>query len=276
MGKYEDYLQREADYQDLKITQNPRAHLQSLYRDEASKYRARCRDEAIGDLCQKRVLEIGCGDGVASMNALHEGAYVTAIDISPKSIDFLIEQAKEAQLDHHLDARVMDAHQLEFANNSFDLVIGNGILHHLSDLDRAMCEIKRVLKDTGHAVFVEPLGMNPFIVFFRKLTPKCRTSDEKPFTMKELSVVRKYFPGADLTYFECATLFAKIPQLLKLSSLANALQRFLLKVDCRILKGKNPSKTTFLQKMSWVVLMKLSRSSGNTAQLHEDEIMTQH
>ena len=183
MNNYNDYLQHEADYQDLKIKDNPRAHLGKMYSDEASKYRAKCRAEAIGDLSEKKVLDLGCGDGFASMDALRGGAYVTAIDISPESIKHLISIAKEENLDHRLDARVMDAHNLEFEDKTFDIIFGNGILHHLPYLDRAIKELKRVLKDDGSAIFMEPLGMNPFINLFRKMTPKCRTKDEKPFTM---------------------------------------------------------------------------------------------
>lgn len=224
MKEHDDYLKREADYQDLKISQNPRECLNSFYNDESSKYRKKCYDEAIGDLYKKKVLDLGCGDGLASLKALRDGAYVTAIDISPKSIDYLIILAKKENLNHRLDARVMDAHKLEFEDEEFDIVFGNGILHHLTNLECAMLEIKRVLKVSGYAVFLEPLGMNPFINFFRKMTPDFRTSDEKPFRMHELAIIRKIFPNVQFSYFECATLFTKI---------------------------------TFIQKMSWLLLIKM-------------------
>ncbi len=259
MNNYDDYLQHEADYQDLKIRDNPRAHLGKMYSDEASKHRAKCRDEAIGDLFEKKVLDLGCGDGFASMDALRAGAYVTAIDISPESIKHLISIAKKENLDHHLDARVMDAHQLEFEDNTFDIIFGNGILHHLPYLDRAIEELKRVLKETGHAVFLEPLGMNPFINLFRKMTPNCRTKDEKPFTKQELSLIREIFPNAKFSYFEYTTLFTKILLSLKLSALAGKLQKTLIKADEKILKVKNPSKITFAQKMSWMLLIKMEK-----------------
>lgn len=257
MENYNDYLQREADYQDLKINDNPRARLGKMYGDEASKYRSKCRKEAIGNLQGKRVLDLGCGNGFASMQALREGAYVTAIDISPASIEYLIDNAKQEQLDCNLDACVMDAHHLELEDGTFDVVIGNGILHHLPDLEQAIREIKRVLKDSGYAVFVEPLGTNPFINLFRKLTPDCRTTDEKPFTKQELSIVRTHFPNVQFTYFECTTLLTKVLLQLKLSALAQSLQKFFVRVDEKILKVKNNSKMTFAQKMSWMVLMKM-------------------
>lgn len=257
MENYNDYLQKEADYQDLKIHDSPRARLNKIYNDDASKYRGKCREEAIGNLQGKSVLDLGCGDGFASMDALRAGAYVTAIDISPASIEYLIAKAKNENLNHRLDARVMDAHHLDFGNESFDIVFGNGILHHLPYLECAIGEIKRVLKESGHAVFLEPLGMNPFVNLFRKMTPNCRTTDEKPFTKQELSVIRTYFPNVQFSYFECTTLFTKVLLLLRLSFLAQMLQKIFVRVDEKILRVKDIRKITIAQKLSWMILIKM-------------------
>jgi SAM-dependent methyltransferase len=51
---------------------------------------------------------------------------------------------------------------MSFPDDSFDLVFGSGIIHHL-DIDRALGEIARVLRPGGRAVFVEPLGLNAAI-----------------------------------------------------------------------------------------------------------------
>ena len=85
--------------------------------------------------------------------------------------------------DKNFNFRVMDAHKLEFEENKFDLVIGNGILHHLDKLE-AINSIYRVLKPGGRLVFKEPLADNPFLKIFRYFTPKARTVDEEPFSKK--------------------------------------------------------------------------------------------
>ena len=79
----------------------------------------------------------------------------------------------------------MDAHNLKFESNSFDLVIGRAILHHL-DADTALKSIHKVLKSNGRAIFIEPLADNPLLKLFRALTPKARTIDEAPFSRSDL------------------------------------------------------------------------------------------
>ena len=87
---------------------------------------------------------------------------------------------------------LMDAHRLEFEDNTFDMVFGRAILHHL-DLTIALGEIKRVLKPHGTIVFSEPLGINPVGKVVRYFTPCARTKDEQPFRFKDLSMLRNHF-----------------------------------------------------------------------------------
>ena len=101
--------------------------------------------------------------------------------------------------------RVMNAESLEFDDSRFDVVFGIGILHHL-DLDRAYSEIARVLNPNGVAVFLEPLGHNPFINLARRMTPKSRTADEHPMLTKDLRLLSGYFSDVDISYVNFTTL----------------------------------------------------------------------
>lgn len=78
---------------------------------------------------------------------------------------------------------VMDAHRLEFEDDSFDVVFGKAILHHL-DYAVALEEIRRVLKPGGVLVFMEPLDFNPVMKLVRFMTPTLRTPDEEPVADK--------------------------------------------------------------------------------------------
>src|SRR3546814_1101008 len=78
----------------------------------------------------------------------------------------------------------MNAEAMTFPDDSFDLVFGSGIIHHL-DIDRAFGEIARVLRPGGRAVFIEPLGLNPAIELYRRFTPSARTPDEHPLLRRD-------------------------------------------------------------------------------------------
>ena len=102
---------------------------------------------------------------------------------------------------------VMNAENLQFSENSFDLVYGTGILHHL-DLDRAYSELSRIMRSGGHAVFFEPLGHNPLLNAFRKSTPHLRTADEHPFLVSDFVKARQYFSEVHVEYYGLTTLCA--------------------------------------------------------------------
>jgi len=132
------------------------------------------------------VLDYGCGKGYDSLKLLESGAKVFGIDISEKYIESARNLAiKNNHQETEFNFQVMDAHNLTFENDTFDLVIGNGILHHL-DTPTALKSIYRVLKPGGRAVFREPLASNPLLKLFRFLTPRARTIDESPFSGSDL------------------------------------------------------------------------------------------
>ena len=86
----------------------------------------------------------------------------------------------------------MDAHDLQFENETFDMVFGSAILHHLNIVP-ALDQIFRVLKPEGKILFVEPLDMNPVGKLVRSLTKKARTEDEQPLRICDLAELEKRF-----------------------------------------------------------------------------------
>jgi 2-polyprenyl-3-methyl-5-hydroxy-6-metoxy-1,4-benzoquinol methylase len=124
--------------------------------------------EFLGDLRGKRVLEFGCGLGKMSALLAKSGARVSAFDISESSVAVARRRAELNGLE--VDAIVAVGEDLPYADESFDIVVGKAILHHL-DVARARAELHRVLKPGGKAVFVEPMGMNPLLNFARDHLP---------------------------------------------------------------------------------------------------------
>ena len=98
-------------------------------------------------------LEIGAGTGYFSLNLLAAGTIrrVTATDISPGMLRAL--EANASDLGVEVDTVVTDAERLPFEDETFDLVLGHAVLHHIPDLDRAAAEFFRVLKPGGTVVF---------------------------------------------------------------------------------------------------------------------------
>ena len=114
----------------------------------------------------------------------------TCINISDAELDD--GRRKAAVKGYAVNFRRMDAHCLEFPDNSFDAVFGFGILHHL-DYEKALDEIRRVLRPGGVMIFNEPLDVNPVGVLVRLATPAARTADEAPLKLAHLALFEKRF-----------------------------------------------------------------------------------
>src|SRR5580692_11125273 len=100
-----------------------------------------------------RSLEIGSGTGYFSLNLLRAGLIgeATCSDISPGMLETLQSNAERLGLEVH--TQPADAEKLPFADESFDLVLGHAILHHIPDLPRAFAEFERVLAPGGTLLF---------------------------------------------------------------------------------------------------------------------------
>ncbi len=199
-------LENEQNFHDERFggSDNARSNARKYY--SINNHSANRYARIIAEHCKgKTLLEYGCGTGSGSEKWLNFGAILTGIDISPAGI----KKAKEriAETKHKANYLVMNAEDMDFGNNSFDLVAGTGIIHHL-DLNNCFKELQRVIKPHGHAVFIEPLGHNPFINLYRFLTPKMRTDDEHPLKMKDIKLLQKHFQNVDVEYFSLFTLFA--------------------------------------------------------------------
>jgi ubiquinone/menaquinone biosynthesis C-methylase UbiE len=100
-----------------------------------------------------RSLEIGAGTGYFTLNLLRAGliSEATCSDISPGMLATLRANAERLGLD--VQTEQVDAERLPFADQSFDLVLGHAVLHHIPDLDRAFAEFERVLAPGGTVLF---------------------------------------------------------------------------------------------------------------------------
>jgi ubiquinone/menaquinone biosynthesis C-methylase UbiE len=101
----------------------------------------------------RRALEIGAGTGYFTLNLLRAGVIgsATCSDISPGMLQTLQENARGLGLE--VQTQAADAERLPFADQSFDLVFGHAVLHHIPSLGRAFAEFARVLAPGGTLLF---------------------------------------------------------------------------------------------------------------------------
>lgn len=146
----------------------------------------------LGNVRLKRVLVLGCGYDPAAVWFARQGAEVTAIDISPESIEL---QQRILDLIGLTNVRtsVADAHNTGLSAGYFDVIYGNAILHHL-DLPVAINEIRRLLNPGGVALFRDVQAGNFLLRLFRRVTPFWRTRDEHPLTPTDVALIERVFP----------------------------------------------------------------------------------
>ena len=97
----------------------------------------------------RRVLEIGVGLGTDFVHFVRAGAIATGIDLTEAAVDAVRRRLALEGLD--AEVLVADAEALPFGDGTFDLVYAYGVLHHTPDTQRAVGEVRRVLRPGGEA-----------------------------------------------------------------------------------------------------------------------------
>jgi len=250
----EKEISREAEFFDQAYSTGSRRAVGRIY--AITKNRLESYERLIYlDVKGKRVLEYGCGTGSHSIAIARRGGIVTGIDISPVGVEKARQRAKSEGLDN-ATYEIMDAEKMTFTADSFDLVIGEGILHHLS-LEHSYAEIARVLRPAGRAVFMEPLGHNLMINLFRRFTPTMRTPDEHPLMRRDLKQAEQYFMQTSFEYHHLSS-FAALAFLGRRQF--DPVVRGLDRIDRALFRLLPP-----LGLLSWYVIMVLSDPRGKSS-----------
>jgi SAM-dependent methyltransferase len=164
----------------------------------------------LGNLKQARVLDYGCGHGMAGVVLARLGAEVTAFDLSG---GYVREARQRARInDVSMNYVQANGEYLPFPDHSFDRVWGNAVLHHLR-LPIAGRELRRVMRPGGIAVFCEPWGENPILNFARNRLPyrgKERTHDEEPLRRWQVDELRDVFPDLEIRGYQFFSMVRRV------------------------------------------------------------------
>ena len=160
----------------------------------------------------KTVLELATGTGLIAKHIVNAAAHIEATDASPE----MIAEAKRDNRSAKLHFSVQDMFRLPYADESFDVVIVSNALHIVPRPEKALIEIKRVLKDDG--VLIAPTfthAGNSFSgkvkAFFMRLAgfplhsrwtsaEYLRFLRQNGWSVRKSTVLKASFP---LTYAEC-------------------------------------------------------------------------
>ncbi|MBU1365489.1 MAG: methyltransferase [Gammaproteobacteria bacterium] len=158
----------------------------------------------LGDLKGKRMLDVGCGLGEASVYFAMLGAEVTSSDLSQGMLDATSHLAKTngvAVRQHLASAEDMGLAPAD----KFDVIYAGNLLHHV-DIDATLSRIRPHLADNGVLVTWDPLAYNPAINVYRSMATEVRTPDEHPLRWSDIRLFSQHFGHVETRYFWLFTL----------------------------------------------------------------------
>lgn len=158
----------------------------------------------LGDLTGKRVLDVGCGLGEASVYFAQKGANVTALDLSSGMLKITSDLAKSNGVEVHTHLASADYLGLN-SDRKFDVIYAGNLLHHV-DIKKTLQQLLSHLAENAVFVSWDPLAYNPVINIYRKFATSVRTDDEHPIKRSDLQYISSKFEFCEQRFFWLTTL----------------------------------------------------------------------
>jgi 2-polyprenyl-3-methyl-5-hydroxy-6-metoxy-1,4-benzoquinol methylase len=160
--------------------------------------------QRLGNIKGKRLLDVGCGLGEASVYFATLGADVTSSDLSQGMLDATtrLAQSNGVSVKQH----IASAEDMQLSTESkFDIIYSGNLLHHV-DIEETITRIKPHLATGGMLVTWDPLAYNPAINVYRRMATDVRTPDEHPLKWSDIKLFHKHFETVETRYFWLTTL----------------------------------------------------------------------
>lgn len=160
---------------------------------------------ALGDIRGKRIIDLGCGLGEASVYFALKGARVTAVDLSPEMLKVVDRLSKR----YHVRVRttLASVERLPFKKNEkFDVVYAGNLFHHVN-IERTMQNLLPYMHKDSVLVCWDPVRYNPIINIYRKIAVNVRSPGERPVGFSEIRYLRQLFRESTVTWYWFSSLF---------------------------------------------------------------------
>lgn len=154
-----------------------------------------------------KILEFGCGTGNIWKDKdkiLPNNIEIILTDISP----LMVEKTKEKLCSNKIfNIQIMDIQNTPFQDNCFDIIIANHMLYHVSDIEKAIYEVKRILKNDGifYATTVGKNHLNQLEIIYRIYNEfaKFSYSSKLSFILENgIEILNKYFKEIEIKRYE--------------------------------------------------------------------------
>jgi SAM-dependent methyltransferase len=202
-------LAREESFHDQwAAAENPASINVAHINEAATSPELRFIHTTLGDIRNKRILDVGCGKGEVAVYFAQHGAKVTALDISSEMLRFTQQLA---QLNNttvetkHAPAENMLAAFSPTELGSYDILYVGNLLHHV-DIEKTLPQLLQLLQPEGTFASWDPVAYNPIINVYRKIAMNVRTIDEHPLTKKNVDYIKSKFHTSTIQFYWLTTL----------------------------------------------------------------------
>lgn len=248
----EYYEKKALDFDELKLTyENPSSFKRFFYQSRFNEV-MRALDPRKGE----KILDLGCGIGYYTREIIKKGSKVTSVEYSEQ----YLKQAKNLNKKNNSLFIVASATNLPFKSDSFDKVLFTEVIEHIPEYEKAIKEVRRVLKNEGVAVVTTPFKYSPMNIgyYLKRFIRKYGFNEHvHEFTRGELEkLLSKYFSIKNFYMANYVVPYPLDSLFLSIKEDDHGSMRFIRTLD------KLFSRTPLLNKLGWTMIFTVQKEDN--------------